>query len=582
MFTIFCGSLYGGALYVGRTACYTDVSKLVSCLTYGLELVRCLPTFSSFPFSLSNNFINFAVIMKQKEPQKGRKQLLLPVLPILFVAIYLWAAWYYGDVLRMARERSFWVSDTEQMDFLLGQEYGGLWYIGRLMMMLFRYPWAGSLLLASMITWSTWCIGYGLRLTARWRWIQYLPAGVFMTWIAYEGVNIYLENEAGAIMGIPFCATVILTIWTVMIASFSRKKVPTIIAVPKDETPWQNRVQLLAVVFIFAAQALVTEVWRPYNRVIAKMNVSLLDSDWQGIMETARENAEMSYRPIAANYAIALVNTNQICERLYDIRLDYDSLYVHRRNAKPSDSHALYLYQEDCDYYAGFIQTCIHHAVERVTMVGPNIHSIELLTKCALMRGEWEVAKKYLRILKDVPWESDFVEKYSAYVGMPDKVESDKEMAFIRQLEPINDSFENEYQQPAFLGYNAALMEGRSRNALMNSLAVCMYSKAMPAFMMRTKPLEGTLPPENVADALCLMITKDEGILQRFPGMDFRRQKMAAKVGEMKPYMKDRAKYARELFPWYKGYYPYYYFFGNLKATRKTSKKEGSSTAGVN
>ena len=520
-----------------------------------------------------------------KAPQKAtkeKKHLLLPVLPILFVLTYLWAAWYYGDVLRMARERSFWVASEEQMEFLLSQEYGALWYLGRMMMTLFRYPWAGALLLATMLTWCTWCIGYGMRLTARWRWIQYLPVGVFMGWIAYEGVNIYFENEAGAIMGIPFCATVILTIWALMIASFSRKKAPAIVGIPKDETPWQNRAQLLVLVLAFAAQAAITEVWRPYNRVIASMNVDLLNSDWQGIMETARENADLSYRPIAANYAIALVNTNQICERLYDIRLDYDSIYIHRSNTKPNDNHALMLYQEDCDYYAGFIQTCIHHAMERITMIGPNVHSLELMTKCALMRGEWEVAKKYLRILKDVPFEAEFVGKYSAYVGSMDKVNADKEMAFIRQLEPMSDSFENEYQQPTFLGYNVALTEGRSRNALMNSLAVCMYSKAMPAFMMRTQPLAGTVPPENVADALCLMITKDESILQRFPGMDFRQQKMAARINEMKPYMKDRPKYAKELFPRYKGYYPYYYFFGNLKATRKSPKKEGSSTAGVN
>lgn len=512
---------------------------------------------------------------------KEKKNLLLPVLPVLFVATYLWAAWYYGDVLRMARERSFWVPSAEQMDFLLSQEYGGLWYIGRLMISLFRYPWIGALLPATMITWSTWCLGYGMRLTARWRWVQYLPVGIYLMWIAYEGVNLFYENESGAILGIPFCATLILTIWAIMIASFSRKKAPAIIGIPKDETPWQNRAQLLTIAVIFAVQGLFTEIQRPYTRVIASMNVSLLNSDWQGIMKTARENAELSHRPIAANYAIALVNTNQICERLYDIRLDYDSLYLHGRN-QTKNAMTLNLYQEDCDYYGGFIQTCIHHAIERITMIGPNIHSMELLTKCALMRGEWDVAKKYLRILQDVPFEDAFVDKYSAYVGKTEVVNADKEMAFIRQLEPIHDSFENNYQQPVFLGYNAVLTEGRSRNALLHSLAVCMYSKSMPAFMMRTQPLQGTMPPENIADALCLMSSKDENIMKNFQGLQFRYQKMAKSLSEMKPYMKDRPGNALELFPKYKGYYPYYYFFGNLKATRKTPKNEGSSTAGVN
>lgn len=519
--------------------------------------------------------------MKQKNTPKESRPLLLPVLPILFVATYLWAAWYYGDVLRMARERSFWVASTEQMEFLLSQEYGGLWYLGRLMITLFRYPWVGALIPATLITWSTWCLGYGLRLTARWRWIQYLPVGAYMMWLVYEGINLFYENESGAILGIPFCASVILTIWAIMIASFSRKKAPAIIGIPKDETAWQNRAQLLAIVFVFALQGVMTEVYRPYTRVIAKMNVGLLNSDWQGMIKTARDNADLSYRPIAAYYATALVNTNQICERLYDIRLDYDSLYMHVRNSK-ANVHALTLYQEDCDYYAGFIQTCIHHAMERVTMIGPNIRSMELLTKCALMRKEWEVAKKYLRILRDVPFEDEFVEKYSAYVDNPEMVKNDKEMAFIRQFEPIHDSFENTYQQPVFLGYNAVLTEGRSKNALLNSLAVCMYSKSMPAFMMRTQPLEGSLPPENIADALCLMSAKDPNIMQRFSGLDYRYKKLATALGEMKPYMKDRPKYAKELFESYKGYYPYYYFFGNLKATRKTPKAEASSTAGVN
>ena len=519
--------------------------------------------------------------MKQNNVQKERKYKVIPVLPIMFLLTYLWAAWYYGDVLRMARERSFWVASTEQMEFLLSQEYGGLWYLGRMMLSLFRFPWLGALPFALMITWSTWCLGYGMRLSARWRWIQYLPAGAFMGWLSYEGVNLYFENEGGMIMGIPFCVTQILSIWAAVIASFSRKKAPAIVGIPKDEEPWMNWSQFVIVATVFATQLVITEVWRPYTRVIAQMSVQVINKDWQAVMKTARANANLSYRPIAANYAIALVNTNQICERLYDIRMDYDDVYIHR-DGVVSSSYTLNLYQEDCDFYAGFVQTCIHHAMERMTMIGPNIHSLELLTKCALMTGEWEVAKKYLRILKDVPFEGEFVEKYSKYVGNGKMVNADPEFAMVRLLEPINDSFENTYQQPVFLGYNADLTEGRSKNALMNSLAVCMYSKSMPAFMMRTQPLEGTMPPENVADALLLMTSKDPGIMNRFPALNYRHGKLAQSLNEMKPYMKDRATFAKELFPKFKGYYPYYYFFGNLKATRKKTDEGTSSTAGVN
>ena len=213
--------------------------------------------------------------MKQNKTTKDSKNILLPMLPLMFVATYLWAAWYYGDVLHMARERSFWVADTGQMEFLLSQEFGGLWYLGRMLMMLYYNPWIGALPLAAMLTWSTWCLGYGMRLSAQWRWLQYLPAGIFMALLSYEGVNLFYENEAGAIMGIPLCATVILSIWALMIASFSRKKAPSIIRLPQDENALQNCLQLAAIVINFGVQAIITEVYRPNARVIDDMNVRL-------------------------------------------------------------------------------------------------------------------------------------------------------------------------------------------------------------------------------------------------------------------------------------------------------------------
>jgi hypothetical protein len=50
----------------------------------------------------------------------------------------------------------------------------------------------------------------------------------------------------------------------------------------------------------------------------------------------------------------------------------------------------------------------------------------------------------------------------------------------------------------------------------------------------------------------------------------------------VQPYMQDRPRGGVELFDQYRGYYPYYYFFGNLKATRKRDTNEASSAAGVN
>ena len=108
----------------------------------------------------------------------------------------------------------------------------------------------------------------------------------------------------------------------------------------------------------------------------------------------------------------------------------------------------------------------------------------------------------------------------------------------------------------------------------------------MPQFIERCVPLQGSMPPQSVAEALLLMAAKNPQLGQMFPSLEYNRPRLQTFMTEVRPFMGSheiRAEHARELFPKWKGYYPYYYFFGNLKATkRKDATKEGSSNQGVN
>lgn len=525
-----------------------------------------------------------------KKPKRQLRLPVLPVIPLLFVALYIWSSWYYGDVFRMAREKSFWVPSTERdgMLFLIQQQFGYLWYVGRMVLTLFRYPWLGGLLLALLLTFDTWCLGYVLRLNARWRFLQYIPLGIYMMMVSYEGVNTYMDNESGMIFGIPFLVAFVLGVVAVGIRCFFHKSTPSFIGKPKDEHGVDNALQWGAVVVLFGLNVWFTQTERPYTRPVAKEQLAVIEQDWQKVIDIAHDNDALSYRPLAASYAIALVHTDQLNERLYDIRLDFDSIYTHGRAGAKNDGTSLYL--EDCNFHAGLVQSCIHQAIEHITMIGPNVHSLELLVKCHLLTSEWEVARKYLHILKDVPFEGDFVEKYSAMVDNEKMVNTDPEFAVVRLTEPTRDYFENAFQQPTFMGYNAQIMEGRSLNALYESIACCLYTKMMPGFMMRMKPLDGQATPTIVSDALCIMSNKNPDIMQHFPNLSYRKNGLisflTAVADKLRPTdnktsAQIRAENARSLFDTYKGYYPYYYYFGNLKATRKHTRHE-SSNVGVN
>ena len=133
-----------------------------------------------------------------------------------------------------------------------------------------------------------------------------------------------------------------------------------------------------------------------------------------------------------------------------------------------------------------------------------------------------------------------------------DLVNAEPEMAMIRLTEPIHDSFENQYQQPLFMGYNLLLVEGRSQNALINSLVVCLYTKLMPQFVERLEPLMGTTPPSIIMDGIMLAENKHPGLMRNFTGLNFRQPQMQSFFENTRPYMKDRPAHAYELFPKYK------------------------------
>ena len=66
---------------------------------------------------------------------------------------------------------------------------------------------------------------------------------------------------------------------------------------------------------------------------------------------------------IAAYYAMALVQTDQVGERVYDIRLDYDTLHVVGWDNCYNNGNSIYF--PEGNYYAGLVETSYHYAFEK-------------------------------------------------------------------------------------------------------------------------------------------------------------------------------------------------------------------------
>ena len=504
-----------------------------------------------------------------------------------FVLTWLWASWWMGDTFRVAREHSFFAFDTTLMHGLWQQPFGHLWIVGRALLTLYRWPLVGGLLVALLLTGGSWLFAYCIRLrpTSRWHLFCYLPAVAWMTWVAWMGLDIYFRGEPGCTLGVLLLVVLICAIDAFVIWTFKgRKNVKS-----ESHTPASAKGSLHFSFFIFHFLFLlllllpfaITHFRHPYQRPFMRMQVQLLHEDWEGIVETAHDNADLSYRPLAANYAVALIHTGRLAEDMFDIRMDFDSLYVHSYTGDGDVGTDLYLI--DGDFHAGLFRAATHKAVEHLTMMGPTLFSLKYLTRLALLDYDWPLARKYLFVLKQTPFERAFIERYEPMVGKPEAVEADPVFARLRLTEPVNDSFESQFEQPTFLGYTATLMAGRSREALMESLMACLYSKRMPDFLIRCEPLIGTPLPRSIAEGLVTQAPKNPDILKAFPQLQMNAQMYQGFLRVNQAYFQDRPANARRLFDEYKGYYPYYYFFGNLKATRKRDDQTQTGwKAGVN
>ena len=478
-----------------------------------------------------------------------------------------------GDVFRIAREYSFFAADATLLHGVWQQSFGSLWIVGRALLTLYRWPLVGGLLVAALLTASTWLTGYCFRLRpdSNWSILEYIPAIGWMTWVAWQGFNVYYQAEPGRVLGVLFLGVLVMAVAAFFIWTFKKKT---------SHKGIQSRWLLLPLLFILLP-ALVTHFRHPYVRPVTRMEVQLMHEDWGGMVATAHDHATLSYRPLAAYYAIALVHTGRLTDQLFDIRLDYDSLYIQSWSGQPDIGTNYYLI--DCNYHAGLFRAAAHKAMEALTMDGPSLMTLKHLTRLALLDDDWALARKYLHILSCHPFEGDFVARYTAMLDNKDAVEADLVFTRLRRTEPVHDSFESFYQQPTFLGYTAVMTEGRTQDALMQSLMANLYSKRMPDFLMRCEALVGYTPPRTIAEGLVTQAIKTPAILKAFPQLQMNVQVYQGFLRAVQPYMKERERGGRELFDQYRGYYPYYYFFGNLKATRKSDDKEhGNSKAGVN
>ncbi len=148
--------------------------------------------------------------------------------------------------------------------------------------------------------------------------------------------------------------------------------------------------------------------------------------DWDGILQ--KYTTEQPHNYLQLNYlCFALAQKGELGNRLFEYNVKGPQSLL------TSWDHSYYtsVLLSDIHYALGDISLSESYAMEGLTLAkrGGSPRMLQRLVKISLIRQEWEVAEKYLFLLRQMPAYRSWTETYQTYLHRPEKVKNDKELA---------------------------------------------------------------------------------------------------------------------------------------------------------
>ncbi|MCL3854341.1 DUF6057 family protein [Parabacteroides sp. GYB001] len=472
----------------------------------------------------------------------------------------------------MAEQHSLFVFDRQVMQFILNQPFGEALCTGRFLLLSFHEPILGGMLLSLILTATVCLLKYIFSLQGKWECFSLLPSILVIWYLVQKGSNLYYQQEPSVVFLWPVALLLCTGVIAILKRCFLKKEKPKV--TPSNRFSWGISVLLFATLYIYGWTG------KENERLTATSQRLMQEQDWNSMIEIAQK-AKHPTRSVAAYHAIALLQTNQLLTRLFEIPYQYPDPGLINRGGQPDDGTDLYL--ADCCFATGLFYQAYHQAMERMVIDGPNCYTLKQLFFCSLLNEEYVLANKYLYLLMQVPTERGFVRKYMPLVANPEKIMTHPYFSKILELVPMEDHFEQEYRSPVFVGYNVQITNARNLQAFEVSLAACLYTKMLPETFNRTRPYAGKQLPPLVEQAIVLYsLTSNADILKYFkinPQTISRVKEFVTRYvrnGSVDP---DNFE---ELRKEYSNFYPYYFYCENIINETDMAKYQSLMKGGVN
>lgn len=135
-------------------------------------------------------------------------------------------------------------------------------------------------------------------------------------------------------------------------------------------------------------------------------------------------------------YNIALSETDQLCERIFFGNQDFAAGTLVLPWGDDHLDRGAYFY-----YSIGLINEAHRWAYEEMVVYGNRPQNIKLLARTSLINGDYEMARKYLNILKKTIYYKGWAKKYEAMADNPELIKSDPDLGEKSALLPKTNFF---------------------------------------------------------------------------------------------------------------------------------------------
>ena len=152
-----------------------------------------------------------------------------------------------------------------------------------------------------------------------------------------------------------------------------------------------------------------------------QMTACIDRGDWQGVLDLAAQ-AESPTRMMVLYRYMALFKLGRVGDEMY--RLPDGDL----RPDCPATIHMVQLGGRPLYLHYGVPNFCLRWCVEDGVEYGWRVENLKYMTRCALLCGEWEAARKYIDLLRRTRNHADWARQYEQLVGRPDLVKSHPEL----------------------------------------------------------------------------------------------------------------------------------------------------------